>query len=130
MIRRTCSLRPILSPASSTASPALPLRGRARGGRGCAGGGAAAREAERGAGEFVKPRSCISIHRRYKRCRGGVMRGYLEGWFRAYRGGAMQDVGYELRRISIPRTSVNRGMKKGRGLPYPGPQLALFPIDL
>ena len=40
---------------------------------------AAAREVERGAGEFVKPRSCISIHRCYKRYRGGVMRGYLEG---------------------------------------------------
>jgi hypothetical protein len=26
----------------------------------------------------------------------------------------MQDLGYELPRISIPRTSVNKGKKKGR----------------
>jgi len=28
---------------------------------------------------------------------------------------AMQDPGYELPRILIPRTSVNKGKKKGRG---------------
>jgi hypothetical protein len=27
----------------------------------------------------------------------------------------MQDVGYGLRRIPLPRTSVNKGNKKGRG---------------
>jgi hypothetical protein len=30
-------------------------------------------------------------------------------------GVAMQDLGYELPRKSIPRTSVNKGKKKGRG---------------
>jgi hypothetical protein len=41
------------------------------------------------------------------------MRGYLEGWFRAYRGGAMQDLGYELPRISILGTSVNNDVLAG-----------------
>ena len=43
-----------------------------------------------------------------KRYRGGVMRGYLEGWFRAYRGGAMQDLGYELPGILVPRSWMNK----------------------
>jgi hypothetical protein len=30
------------------------------------------------------------------------------------RGGVMQHPGYELRRIPLPRTSVNKGKKKGR----------------
>src|SRR5918995_2982716 len=38
--------------------------------------------------------------------------GRLEGGLQGYRGGAMQDPGYELRRILIPRTSVNKGRKK------------------
>jgi hypothetical protein len=29
-------------------------------------------------------------------------------------GGAMQDLGYELPRNPIPRTPVNRGIRKGR----------------
>jgi hypothetical protein len=32
----------------------------------------------------------------------------LEGGFQGYRGGAMQDLGYDLLRISIPRISVNK----------------------
>ena len=45
-------------------------------------------------------------------------RGYtecLEGCFQGYQGGAMQDLGYELRRIPIPRTPVNKDKKEGRG---------------
>src|SRR5215208_5784596 len=34
--------------------------------------------------------------------------GCLEGCFQGYRGGAMQDLGYELPRILIPRTRVNK----------------------
>ena len=33
--------------------------------------------------------------------------GCLDGCFQGYRGEAMQDLGYELRRTHIPRTSVN-----------------------
>jgi len=36
-------------------------------------------------------------------------------------GGAMQDLGYELPRILIPRTPVNRGKKEGRGCATPRP---------
>jgi hypothetical protein len=57
-------------------------------------------------GEY--PQSRISIHRCYKRYRGGAERGRLEGAFQGYRGRAMQDLGYELPRIPIPRTRVNR----------------------
>jgi hypothetical protein len=45
-------------------------------------------------------------------------RGYprlLERCFRGHSGAIMQDLGYELPRISIPRTRVNKGRKKGRG---------------
>src|SRR5215216_3020392 len=38
-----------------------------------------------------------------------------------HRGGAMQDLGYELPRILIPRTWVNKGKKEGRGCPKPRP---------
>jgi hypothetical protein len=38
-------------------------------------------------------------------------------------GEAMQDLGYELRRILIPRTWVNRGQEKGPGLQRPSPWL-------
>ena len=34
--------------------------------------------------------------------------GCLEGCFQGYRGEAMQDLGYELPRIPIPRTRVNK----------------------
>jgi hypothetical protein len=34
--------------------------------------------------------------------------GRLEGGLQGYRGGAMQDLGYELPRIPIPRTRVNK----------------------
>jgi hypothetical protein len=34
--------------------------------------------------------------------------GYLAGCFQGYRGEAMHDLGYELRRIPIPRTPVNK----------------------
>src|SRR5919112_6221731 len=58
----------------------------------------------------------MSIHRCYKRYRGGAMQGAWSGCFQGDRGKAMQDCGYELRRIHIPRTPVNKGRKKGRGL--------------
>ena len=38
--------------------------------------------------------------------------GCLDGCFQGYGGEAMQDLGYELPRILIPRTPVNKGMKK------------------
>jgi hypothetical protein len=38
----------------------------------------------------------------------------------------MQDLGYELPRIHIPRTSVNKGKRKGRGkMPRPFRQLQI-----
>ena len=37
----------------------------------------------------------------------GAMQGAWAGVFREYRGEAIQDPGYELRRILIPRTPVN-----------------------
>ena len=41
--------------------------------------------------------------------------GCLDGCFQGYRGEAMQDLGYELRRIPIPRTLVNKGKKTRKG---------------
>jgi hypothetical protein len=38
----------------------------------------------------------------------------VEGELLGYRGGAMHDLGYELPRIPIPRTPVNKGKEKGR----------------
>jgi hypothetical protein len=43
--------------------------------------------------------------------RGG---GGQAGRSRGERGGVMQDLGYELPRIPIPRNRVNKGKKKGR----------------
>jgi hypothetical protein len=37
--------------------------------------------------------------------------GNLDGCFQGYRGGDMQDLGYELPRIPIPRTWVNSGVR-------------------
>jgi hypothetical protein len=37
------------------------------------------------------------------------MQGAWSGCFQGYRGEAMQDLGYELPRIHIPRTRVNKG---------------------
>jgi hypothetical protein len=49
--------------------------------------------------------------------------GYLDGCFQGYRAEAMQDLGYELRRNPIPRTSVNKDKKgKGRGMYTPAPR--------
>jgi len=42
------------------------------------------------------------------------LKGCLQGCYGACRGGVMQHAGYELPRIPIPRTPVNKGMKKGR----------------
>jgi hypothetical protein len=42
--------------------------------------------------------------------------GCLDGCFQGYRGEAIQDLGYELPRITIPRTRVNKGKKKGRSV--------------
>src|SRR5919107_5191228 len=41
--------------------------------------------------------------------------GCLDGCFQGWRGGDMQHPGYELPRIHIPRTWVNKGKKKGPG---------------
>ncbi len=42
--------------------------------------------------------------------------GCLDGCFQGYQGEAMQDLGFELLRIPLPRTWVNKGKKrKGRG---------------
>ena len=46
--------------------------------------------------------------------------GYLDGCFQGYRAEAMQDPGYELRRISILGTSVNRVRRRAEAL-NPGP---------
>ena len=43
----------------------------------------------------------------------------LEVCFQGYRGGGMQDLGYELPRILIPRTPVNKGKKKGQSVLAP-----------
>src|SRR5215213_4938844 len=45
--------------------------------------------------------------------------GCLQGCYGACRGGAMQDPGYELPRMSIPRSWVNKGKRKGRGCSSP-----------
>jgi hypothetical protein len=47
------------------------------------------------------------------------MQGAWSGCFQGYRGEAMQDLASELRRISIPRTLVNKGKKKGRSFYAP-----------
>ena len=38
----------------------------------------------------------------------------------------MQDFGYELPRIHIPRTPLNKGMEKGRGVAVPALRKALY----
>jgi hypothetical protein len=43
----------------------------------------------------------------FKRYQGGAIQGAWSGCFQGYRGDAMQDLGYELRRIPLPRTPVN-----------------------
>ena len=45
----------------------------------------------------------------------GLCRVPGDGYFQGYRGEAMQDPANGLRRISIPRTRVNKGKEKGRG---------------
>src|SRR5215203_4361223 len=40
--------------------------------------------------------------------------GCLQGCYGACRGGVMQHTGYELRRITVPRTWVNKGERKSR----------------
>src|SRR5215212_2744725 len=67
------------------------------------------------------PQSCISIHRCYKRYRGGAERGACRGGLQGYRGRAMQDIGYELPRTPIPRTPVNKGKRKDRSSGNSGP---------
>src|SRR5919112_2989693 len=63
------------------------------------------------------------------------MQGAWRGSIPGYRDGAIQDLGYDLPRIPIPRTSVNKGKKKGRGCSHslsPGPPLVadLYPPRL
>ena len=41
--------------------------------------------------------------------------GCLDGCFQGCRGEAMQDPGYELPRIPLPRTPVNKGKKEKKG---------------
>jgi hypothetical protein len=60
-------------------------------------------------------------------------RGYavcLERVILGYRGGAMQDLGYELPRIPIPRTPVNKGKNENlaissRGAEKPEPRVCV-----
>src|SRR5215207_6955865 len=40
--------------------------------------------------------------------------GCLQGCYGACRGGLMQHTGYELPRIPVPRTPLNKGKEKGR----------------
>src|SRR5918992_5499313 len=54
--------------------------------------------------------------------------GRLDGCFQGCRGEAMQDLGYELPRISIPRTWVNKGIRRGRGCINPDPLLGPRPL--
>jgi hypothetical protein len=54
----------------------------------------------------------------------------LEGEFHGYLGGAMQDLGYELPRIYIPRTRVNKGIRKGRGSYVPALDLDVLRSSL
>ena len=43
------------------------------------------------------------------------MQGAWSGCFQGYRGEAMQDLGYELPRIPLPRTPVNKALCLGGG---------------
>ena len=52
---------------------------------------------------------------------GRVYAGRLEGGLQGYRGEAMQDLGYELPRIPIPRTRVNKSKKKAEAVLDPDP---------
>ena len=55
------------------------------------------------------------------------MQGAWMGCFQGYRGEAIQDLGDELRRIPIPRISVNKGKKKDRSVMLqPGLRTARF----
>jgi hypothetical protein len=47
------------------------------------------------------------------------MQGAWSGCFQGYRGEAMHYLGYDLRRILIPRTLVNKGKSKGWALGKP-----------
>ena len=47
--------------------------------------------------------------------RDGAVRGAWRGASSGIGGASMQDLGYELPRIPIPRTTVNKGKKKGQG---------------
>ena len=46
------------------------------------------------------------------------MRGAWRGWFWGDRAGAMQDLGYDLPRIHLPRTPASKGRKNGRSCYY------------
>src|SRR5215212_5883992 len=51
--------------------------------------------------------------------------GCLQGCYGACKGGLMQHTGYELPRIPVPRTSVNKGIKEGQDMESrPSPLLA------
>jgi len=55
------------------------------------------------------------------------MRNVWRGDFMGYWGVVMQDLGYELPRIPIPRTSVNKDKRKGWGVaPQPSLSRILF----
>ena len=51
--------------------------------------------------------------------------GCLDGCFQGYRGEAIQDLGYELPRIPIPRTPVNKGEVGESGPLSPAPTYTL-----
>jgi hypothetical protein len=50
--------------------------------------------------------------------------GCLDGCFQGCRGEAIQDLGYELPRIPIPRTPVNKAQRKRGRFSHPRPRKA------
>jgi hypothetical protein len=58
---------------------------------------------------------------------GGGYAGCLDGCFQGWRGEAIQDLGYELPRKSIPRTRVNKGGELGMPAPFVCPRAQRSP---
>jgi hypothetical protein len=56
----------------------------------------------------ISIQSCSKVHGP------GRVEGGLDGGFWAYRTGVMRDPGFDFPRITLPRTPVNKGKKKGR----------------
>jgi hypothetical protein len=56
--------------------------------------------------------------------------GRLEGSIPGYRGGAIQDLGYELPRIPIPRTRVNKARRRAGAYSSSGPSCEISALTL